>query len=200
MKSAKENAITAVEIAETNFLMALKGIKSEDIAKQVHPEVNTIAWIVGHLVSHMDSYLSIFTGKRFFSEEQRKYFAFKSPKRTMKEGFPHSFVEIIDNYLEISENYFKQLKELPEEKFDEIPPIKGFTETYLNLLHRISLHYLGHVGQIVLIRRMIGLETIEIWKDKEDGWSFVAGISQEERKKRKEKWLQWWKQARSDFD
>lgn len=200
MYSAKENAITAMEIAESNFLMVLKGIKPSDITKQVHPEVNIIAWIIGHLVSHMDVYLSVFTGKRYLSEEQRKYFGYSSPKQTMKEGFPYSFKEIIENYLEISDSYFKHLKEFPEEKFNEIPSIEGFTETYLDLLHRISLHYLGHTGQIVLIRRMIGVPTVEYWQNKEEVWSFVSGISQEGRQKSKEKWLLWWKQAKEDFD
>lgn len=200
MISTKEYAISAMEIAELNFLMAIKGIRTDDLTKLVHSEVNTIAWIVGHLVSHMDAYLSIFTKKRYFSDEQRRYFNYSSPKQSMKDGFPYSFVEIIDNYLLISDNYFKQLKELPEEKFNEIPPIEGFKETYLDLLHRISLHYLGHTGQIVIIRRMIGIPTLEFWQNKEEGWSFVSGISKEERVYKKEKWIKWWEQAKKDFD
>ncbi|NHJ48661.1 MAG: DinB family protein [Asgard group archaeon] len=191
MTSVKENAIKEMKIAESNFFMVLNGIKPEDITKQVHPEVNTIAWIVGHLVSHMDAYQSIFTGKRHFSEEQRKYFGYGSPKQTMEDGMPYSFVEIIDSYLEISENYFKNLAELPEENYDQIPPIEGFKESYLDLLHRISLHYMGHIGQIVLIRRMLG---------RTNKWSFVAGVSQKIRDQIFENWLEWWKSTKENFD
>lgn len=70
MYSAKENAITAMEIAESNFLMVLKGIKPSDITKQVHPEVNIIAWIIGHLVSHMDVYLSVLQENDIFQKSK----------------------------------------------------------------------------------------------------------------------------------
>jgi len=52
--SSKEVLIETFEIAEINFLQAFKGIKPEIVSKQFRDDVNHIAWIIGHCISHMD--------------------------------------------------------------------------------------------------------------------------------------------------
>jgi hypothetical protein len=196
LKTAKEYSLNLVKTADLNFLMALKGIKLENVTKQVHPEINTILWIVGHCVSHMDAYLSSFTGRRKFSEEQGKFFTYSAPKQTMENGCSYSIIDIIDTYLEISREYFEYLENLPEAKFNEKPSEKS--ETYYNRHQRLALHILGHTGQIVVIRRMLGNPTIEYWQDKEKGWSFVSGIYEEDRLRFKEFWLKWWNEFKEN--
>lgn len=190
MRTAKENAINLVKAADLNFLMALKGIKAGDIIKQPHPEVNAILWIVGHCVSHMDAYLSSFTGKRVLTNEQKEYFIHSSPKRSMEDGSPYSFIKIIDAYLDISKSYFKALEDMPEEKFNKKPSEKS--EIFFIRQQRLALHLLGHTGQIVVIRRMLGNPTTEYWQDKDRGWSFVSGLDDTTRTRYKEHWLDWW--------
>ncbi|MCG3223879.1 MAG: hypothetical protein H7647_05400, partial [Candidatus Heimdallarchaeota archaeon] len=109
----KELAISTLEIAEINFLMSFIEINSENIIKQIHPEINSIVWIIGHCISHMDLYLSMFTGERILTETQREYFAYGASKDKIKEQFPFSFREILDTYIQISEYFYKYLKDLP---------------------------------------------------------------------------------------
>ena len=54
--SSKELLIETFEIAEINFLQSFKDIRPEIVSKQFKEDVNHIAWILGHCISHMDSY------------------------------------------------------------------------------------------------------------------------------------------------
>ncbi|MBD3191234.1 MAG: DUF1572 domain-containing protein [Candidatus Heimdallarchaeota archaeon] len=198
MISTKDYAINTLEIAEINFLMSFKGIRQEQLTKQVTPKTNPISWIVGHLASHMDAYLAFFTNERLLTSDQRKYFRFGASKQIIRGGFPFSFTEIIEKYLKISENYFHRLRELSEVQFSQSPI--GGNETYFQMLQRISLHFFGHAGQIVLIRRILSTELQARRKDDEPLWSFVGGIHLQQREKFKEQWLEWWYQNRTNFD
>ena len=48
---------------------------------------------------------------------------------------------------------------------------------------------MGHMGQIVLIRRSIG----------NPGFGFVAGMSKENREKRITQWKKWWEENKENF-
>ena len=187
--NCKELAIDFLEIAEINLLMSIKDLKPENITKTIHPELNPISWIVGHCVSHMDFLKSLFTNDRKLTKEQRKYFTFGVEKEVIKAGFPYSFKEIIELYLELSESCFKILKEFPEEKYDTIISDKSEVENLYQNIQRISLHYMGHTGQIVMVRRAL----------EGPNWSYVGGISKELRKKYKNSWIDWWEKSKNDF-
>jgi len=183
----KEILIQELKIAEINFLMSIKNIKPEFVAKQVQKDVNHIAWIVGHCISHMDLFLSFHTGTRIFSEVERKYFAYGVSKEEI-EVYPFSFRELMDKYLEISANYFEILENLTDEEYDKIPHPDA-KETITDLIHRISLHIMGHTGQIVLLRRMFD----NLY------WGFVCGIEVSNREKLRLEWLKWWKENKSKY-
>ncbi|MCG3217120.1 MAG: DUF1572 family protein [Candidatus Heimdallarchaeota archaeon] len=188
LPNSKYAIISTLEIVEINFLMSLKGLKPELVPKQVHEEINHIAWIVGHCVSHMDWYLSIFFDERKLTDEHRNYHAFGASKNEIKD-YPFSFKELIDNYLKISKKFFKKLNELSEEKYYQ-KPSSDAREIFLKMIQRISLHIMGHVGQIVILRRMLG----------DPYWSFIGGVGEEERKKLKAEWIKWWETNRINFD
>ncbi|MCK4568355.1 MAG: hypothetical protein KAU48_13700, partial [Candidatus Thorarchaeota archaeon] len=63
-------------------------------------------------------------------------------------------------------------------------------ETLETSIQRISLHFLGHVGQIVLIRRSLG----------NPGSSFVGGLHPRVRKQMHEEWTSWWSESKSRFN
>ncbi len=97
---------------------------------------------------------------------------------------------LIDNFLKISNASFDYLKNLPEEKFDDIPEhsMEGNTETVSELIQGISLHFLGHVGQIYLIKKELG-----------KGGYFVTGVKKEERDDSRIKWLKWWEDNKQNY-
>ncbi len=185
----KELAISTLEIAEINFLMSFIEINPENVIKQIQPEINPIVWIIGHCISHMDWYLSLFTGERTLTENQREYFAYGASKDKIKEKFPFSFREILDKYVQISGYFFKYLKELPEEKFHQKISEENGEESLFQKIQRIALHYMGHTGQITIIRRALGNQP----------WGFVSGMKRDEREKYMGKWTEWWEENKMKF-
>jgi hypothetical protein len=185
--SSKELLIETFEIAEINFLQSFKGINPGIVSKQFKQDVNHLAWIIGHCISHMDSYLSLFNRERKLSDNQRNYHAFGVSKDEITK-FPFSFRELIDVYLIISEDFLKAIKELPEGNYSEfIHPENG--ENLKHMLQRITLHYMGHTGQIVLLRRMFN----------DPYWSFVGGIDENKRNKLRNEWIEWWEENKANF-
>ncbi len=187
--NSKELAIDFLEIAEINLLMSIKGMNPNNLLNVPHSELNPISWIFGHCTSHMDFVNSLFSNERKFTEEQRKYFSFGVDKEEVKAGFSYSFKEIVENYMELSKSCFKALENLPEEKYNDIISEKSENETLLQNIQRISLHYMGHSGQIVMIRRAF----------EGKNWAFVGGISKKLRKKLKDSWMEWWEENKEDF-
>jgi hypothetical protein len=62
-------------------------------------------------------------------------------------------------------------------------------ESIMKVTQRVALHISGHMGQIILLRRLIG----------DKGGVFVGGMSNEQRVSLKEKWLKWWEENKEKF-
>jgi len=179
--------IKELKIADINFLMSLKNIEPKIVTKQVQKDVNHIAWIVGHCVSHMDSYLSVFTSKRLLNDKERNYYAYGVSKENLIEH-PFSFKEIMDKYLELSSEYFQKLESLPLEEFNKKQHEES-REILSDMIHRISLHIMGHTGQIVILRRMFD----------NPFWGFVGGVDETQRDKLRSEWIDWWNKNKHMF-
>ena len=192
-RNEKELSIELLEIAECNLLLSIIGLEKEQVLKQIDEEVNPIGWIFGHCASHMDYIFGeLCIGKRLLTEEESKYYAYGVSKDKVKEGLPTSFKDLIESYLKIREDAFNYLKKLPEEKYREVPEAdteKQAKESGMQAIQRVALHYMGHMGQIILIRRSIG----------NPGFGFVAGMSKENREKRIAQWMKWWEENKEDF-
>ena len=78
---------------------------------------------------------------------------------------------------------------IPEEDYNK-PIDKG--EKLGTIIQRIALHYMGHLGQIYLIRRSIGREI-------SGAYSFVLALSESSRKKLKKEWLTWWNENKKSY-
>ncbi|MHA1219921.1 MAG: DinB family protein [Candidatus Heimdallarchaeaceae archaeon] len=181
-----DSLIKELKIADMNFLMSIKNIDASIVVKQIQKDVNHIAWIVGHCVVHMDHYLSYHTGEKLFSSEERDYYAYGVSKDHIVD-YPFSFQKLLDGYLEISSKYFQILEKLPFEEFNKKPD--DASEKLSDLIHRISLHIMGHTGQIVLLRRMF----------ENPYWAFVGGVSETQRDELRQGWLDWWIENKKEF-
>ncbi|MHA1953594.1 MAG: DinB family protein [Candidatus Heimdallarchaeaceae archaeon] len=160
----KKQLIEILEIADINLLMSIKDLTQEEAEKQIQPEINSIQRIFGHCARQMDKYLSKATNKKMIESEE-------------------SFEKYVELYLQISKEFFEFIKNTPEKDYDK-PINKG--EKLSTIIQRIALHYMGHLGQIYLIRRSIG-------KEISGSYSFVLALSESSRKKLKKEWLIWWK-------
>ncbi|MHA2272855.1 MAG: hypothetical protein ACXACI_13400 [Candidatus Hodarchaeales archaeon] len=179
----KTFAIETFEIAEWNVLKAIFRLKSRDLEKQITPNLNPIRWIIGHLTMHMDTIFNyLCLGKRELSPEFREYFT-SGIEREREREFPVSYRELVNTFLKFSQTSRNYLYNLPEEKFNELPENndKKNMETVSELIQRISLHFLGHTGQIYQVKRELG-----------KGGYFVTGVKKENRETSRTKWLKWW--------
>ena len=188
--TSKDTIIEVLEIAECNLLNSLKGLQPDDIYKQILPEVNHIAWIFGHCAVHLHWTIDLsYKEQRTYSEEVCHYYRYGTSKEEILNNPPPiGFRNIVDSYLEISCSSFEYLQSLDEDAI-----YKDFTgypeETLLQALYRVALHYMGHMGQIVLIRRALG----------NPGSSFVDGATKSRRDLVLEEWDSWWIESRDEF-
>ncbi|MCE7745428.1 MAG: DinB family protein [Candidatus Heimdallarchaeota archaeon] len=186
----KKYAIESLEIAQWNVLKAIFLLKPEDFEEQIKPNFNPINWILGHLTIQMDYYFNyLCQGKRIVTEAFLQYY--HPPRVDVEEitDFPLSIKELIDTFLEVSDSSFNYLNKLPEEKFNELPEHnENNTELVSVLLQRVSLHFIGHTGQIIWIKKHLGKRG-----------AFVMGIKKKQRDDSRIKWLQWWNENKEKY-
>lgn len=187
----KNYAIETFEIAEWNVLKAIFRLKPKDLEKQITPNLNPIRWVIGHLTIHMDTIFNhLCLGERKLDQDFRAYFTL-GPDRANKRNFPLSYKELIDTFLAFSKTSFEYLYQLPEEKFTELPEHNTGknTETVAESIQRISLHFLGHTGQIYQTKRILN-----------KGGTFVMGVKKENRDDSRAKWLIWWNENKKLYE
>jgi len=190
MKTVKSTTTNLLATSECNLLMSLKGLRADDVYKQVKPELNHIGWIFGHCAVHLDWVTNLMTEKtRAFSEEVCHYYRYGTTKEEILDGGPPiSFSDLMGSYLKVSKSFINYLVEVKEDElFSSFPGEPG--ENLLETILRISLHFMGHAGQIVLIRQALG----------NPGPSFVSGAKAESRERILDDWHDWWESAREDF-
>ncbi len=191
VKIMRESVIDILRIAETNLLYSLKDIRPEHVNKRINPDFNSISWIVGHCVSHFHMVLCTTCQEtNLLSEDATHYYRYGTTKQEIDSiRTPMTFEELVDTYLEISSSGFSYLEQLDNFQFKQVifPEID---ETLVTSIQRLSLHYLGHVGQIVLIRRALG----------NPGSSFVGGANPKHRKKMIDEWTTWWQTSKQSFN
>lgn len=189
--SPKTIAIEILEIAEVNLLNSFLGIRSDEVQTQALPEFNNIMWILGHCFTHFHMVLcSTCQETEMFSEEINHYFRYGTTKEEISETSPPlPFTKLVDEYLKVSASGFSYLQSIDDSDLEKVI-FPEYGENLLQSILRIALHYMGHVGQIVLIRRAQG----------SPGSTFVGGVSSIGRSKIKEKWNAWWSQNRQTFE
>lgn len=199
-RSLKEFAIDVLETAYVNLLQTLWGIKPDVVEAQINPEINPeinpIIWIVGHCAAHMDGqFLLQAQGKSVMGEcgwRKGSPFLTGSSKEDIVQGCLITFKEIVDGLLEIGDETFAYLQELPEEAFRYLPAkiTTRSKESVLTNIQRMALHFMGHMGQIRVIRRVLN--------NKGCGY-FVTGIDPAYRKQVKQRFIDWWDANKPKF-
>jgi len=188
--SLKTFAIETLEIAQWNVLKAIFRLKPQDFEVQIRPYFNPINWIVGHLTIQMDYIFNFLCqGKRMTSDAFRHFYY--APREKIEEirDFPLSIMELIDLFLEVSKSSFDYLEVLPEYKYHELPEKnENNVETVSELIQRVSLHFLGHTGQIIWIKKYLG-----------KGGAFVMGVKKKQRDDSLAKWQKWWSENKEKY-
>jgi len=186
----KKSAINLLRAAEVNLLNSFKGIRPEEVDKRTQPEFNSVSWIVGHCFVHFHMVLCLTCqDTRLFSKEVMHYFRYGTTKEEIESAKPpFSFEELVDEYLDVSRLGFSYLESLDDDAYPEVL-FSEINETLEESLQRIALHYLGHAGQIVLIRRALG----------NPGPTFVGGLQEADYNRMLDAWNSWWSESKKTF-
>ncbi|MHA1948796.1 MAG: DinB family protein [Candidatus Thorarchaeota archaeon] len=186
----KRNSIELLRTAEINLLSSFKGIKPDEVNRRTQAEFNSISWIVGHCAVHFHMVLCLTCqDTRLFSKDVMHYYRYGTSKEEIESvDSPFTFEQLIEEYLEVSKIGFSYLETLDDDAFTQVifPEIG---ETLQKSIQRMALHYLGHVGQIVLIRKVMG----------NPGYSFVSGTYEDDYNRMKKDWTTWWSESKENF-
>jgi hypothetical protein len=186
----KKSTINLLRAAEMNLLNSFKGILPDEVNRRTQPEFNSISWIFGHCAVHFHMVLCLTCQEtRLFSKDVGHFYRYGTTKDEIEStDSPFTFEQLVEEYLEVSKVGFSYLETLDDEAYGEVL-FPEMEETLQESIQRIALHYLGHVGQIVLIRRALS----------NPGPSFVGGLQESDYRRMQEDWNSWWDESKKTF-
>lgn len=122
-------------------------LTEDDIHWKYNESDNSIALIVKHIVGNM---LSRWTN--FFTEDGEKIWRNREAEF---EGLYPTKREMIDAWVKGWQCLFDALDSIDETNFDALIKIRNEEHTVIEAINRQLAHYANHVGQIVLLGKMI---------------------------------------------
>ncbi len=129
-----------------NFKDSLKDVTWQQATTKVY-SFNTIATLVFHTNYYMEAVTRVFKGKPIDSKDE---YSFIHPSITSEDEWK----QLLDKTYAEVENFACMIDQLPESKLWETFVDEKYGNYYRNL-HGIIEHCHYHLGQIVLIKRMV---------------------------------------------
>jgi DNA-binding MltR family transcriptional regulator len=132
---------TSVNLKDT-----VSDLSWQQATTQVHT-FNTIATLVYHMNYYVDAVLKVFQGGILDAKDQ---YSFTHPPLSSQEDW----VTFLDKVWADAENFARLVEELPEHKWMEDFTDPKYGNYYRNI-HGIIEHMHYHLGQIVLIKKLV---------------------------------------------
>jgi len=142
----KEVLLTGYWIANTNYKDQLLSISWEQAIHQVE-NLNTIAVLTYHINYYLAGLLNVFKGGALAIKDQ---YSFDLPPLQSARDW-HKLVE---TFLKNSTDFIHEVAQIPDAKLDETFVNEKYG-TYLRNIEAIIEHSYYHLGQIVLIKKLI---------------------------------------------
>ncbi len=142
----REVLLSGTFIANTNFKDQITNVNWQDSIKKIQ-NLNTIAVLTFHINYYLAGLINAFrTGKL----EIRDIYSFDMLPITSKADW----TELVETFLSNAEDFCLEIELLPKEKLEEvfIDPKYG---SFLRNIEAMIEHSYYHLGQIVLIRKLI---------------------------------------------
>ncbi len=133
-------------IANTNYKDQLENISWEQAIHQV-ADLNTIAALTYHINYYLAGLLQVFSGGPLTIKD--KYSFDLPPLRSAQD-----WKQLIENFLANSTDFVQEVAEMPEERLEEVFVDEKYG-TYLRNIEAVIEHSYYHLGQLVLIRKLI---------------------------------------------
>ena len=133
-------------IANTNFKAQLEG-SSWQLATQKIGELNTIAALVQHIHYYIKGVAAVFKGGTLDIKDQ---FSFDFPPIQSQQQWD----DILASFFEDADHFALLVEQLPATQLAE-PFVDKKYGTYLRNIEAMIEHSYYHLGQVVLIRKML---------------------------------------------
>ncbi|TDO28211.1 putative damage-inducible protein DinB [Sediminibacterium goheungense] len=128
-----------------NFKQAIEGVNENLAAKSLGEGHNSIWQLVSHLIYWRKTVLIRLVGVLGTPSMSDFY----QPAHTDRQAWE----EVLAQFRDVQEELVKVIRQFPEEKMDEPSPMKS--QTYYQLLTGCLQHDAYHMGQIILLKKML---------------------------------------------
>lgn len=136
-------------IANTNYKQQLMAVTWQQAIQEI-ANLNTIAALTYHVNYYLAGILNVFDEGEL---EIRDQYSFDLPPIKNEEDWRNLLHEFLSN----AERFINQVKNIPDEKLDEVFVDEKYG-TYLRNMEGVIEHNYYHLGQIVIIKKMIDEE------------------------------------------
>lgn len=133
-------------IANTNYKEQLMAVTWQQAIQKI-ADLNTIAALTYHVNYYLAGILNVFEGGEL---EIRDQYSFDLPPIKNEEDWKN----LVHGFLSNSEKFISRVKNMPDEKLDEVFVDEKYG-TYLRNMEGVVEHSYYHLGQIVIIKKMI---------------------------------------------
>lgn len=152
--------LIAVQLGYTNYVLKknTEGLSHEQSMNQPEPGGNCMNWVVGHILSARNGFLSILGEEPMWTEEQAR------PYQRGGEWNPDGAIDLPQILTDLDTSQERILNGLkrfdPERLAEKAPfsPVNNEDETLGSLLAGLAFHESYHAGQTGVLRRVIGME------------------------------------------
>ncbi len=156
------NAIIAQFDLQTSWLLnSLENITDAESNIQFSENLNPIKWVAGHLTDTRMTILSLIS-ENAIHEQYKKWFG-KGSSNKLDDSFP-TIEQIKADWNNISAQLKKALQEIPEDQLLSKAPFQLSIpdETLSGLIAYFAVHESMHIGQISVLRKLIGKEAMAL--------------------------------------
>jgi hypothetical protein len=142
----REITLNGTWIANTNYKLQLENLDWE-VARTKIPSLNTIEILVQHVHYYINGIKNVFKGG---SLDIRDKYSFDFPPMQS----PEEWAGFLNKFYQDAEEFAALVEQMPEEKLEEVF-VKAEYGTYRRNIDGMIEHAYYHLGQIVLIRKLI---------------------------------------------
>ena len=157
---ALENGLSTMAFARQNTMSFLEDIPEDKVCFQVCPGANHALWVLGHLTTADDYFLSSIGGKEWRCDEKFKaLFGMGSRPTGSPSDYPRmdEVKELLHDRREALVAWFRSMS---EEQLAQpwSGDVAGFAANHCALMSSIAWHEGLHAGQLTVVRKALGIK------------------------------------------
>ncbi|MCG8459271.1 MAG: DinB family protein [Holophagales bacterium] len=152
-----KNFVVQLNVAAWMLRSNLEGLTHDDSMAQPRPAGNCINWILGHVVGARDLIAELIGAEGVLDDQTRQRYGRGSEPIT--DSAPKTFDELLEAFQASHEGLLEGFESISEGSLTAKAPFSpagNENETIESLLASLMIHESYHIGQVGVVRRVIG--------------------------------------------